>query len=281
MIDPANPTRLSRFSFPVANEVTPIAMSTQPPTFENRRTQTRRPLQTLTKIVFPNDERPPVIGFNRDLSWGGACLIVPDALPPAATTFQLMMSWKPDMPILANARLLRTQLLADGRTQLAVRFSQLTLHHHARLLEFLSQTSPEEDHEKDKQERALAPALEIVVNDPAQMQRLLAGIATGRQTLTVFHAYAVDQSISFSLTGMLDGEGDRLRARIVEVQPFQIADCDWTTLYRVTLTFEHPLASLKKYVERQLDQPIRLPSFSATGLPPVSAPGFDHEGSPV
>jgi hypothetical protein len=52
-------------------------------------------------------------------------------------------------------------------------------------------------------------------------------------------------------------------------------------LYRVTLTFEHPLASLKKYVERQLDQPIRLPSFSATGLPPVSAPGFDHEGSPV
>jgi hypothetical protein len=52
-------------------------------------------------------------------------------------------------------------------------------------------------------------------------------------------------------------------------------------LYRVTLTFEHPLASLKKYVERQLDQPLRLPSFSATGLPPVSAPGFDHEGSPV
>ena len=159
-----------------------------------------------------------------------------------------MMSWKPDAPILANARLLRTQLLADGRTQLAVRFSQLTLHHHARLLEFLSQTSPEEDHEKDKQERALAPALEIVVNDPAQMQRLLAGIATGRQTLTVFHAYAVDQSISFSLTGMLDGEGDRLRARIVEVQPFQIADCDWTTLYRRASAYPYKSISYSSYV---------------------------------
>ncbi|WP_201098827.1 PilZ domain-containing protein [Thiocystis minor] len=264
-------SRPQRFSPPVANEVTPIAMPHQPTSFPNRRTQPRRSIRLLTKIVFPDGERPPLSGFTHDLSWGGACLLVSDVLPPAVADFQLMMSWTPEQPILANACLLRSRVREDGRTQIAVRFSQLTLAHHARLVSLLEQSRHE-----GEAVLPLAPALEIVVNEPAQMHRLLAEIATGRLTLTVFHAYEIDQSIRFSLTRMRDRDGEGLRARIVDVQPFQINDFDWITVYRITLRFEHPLASLKQSVERQLDQalaasPHDTPLFAVAFAPVADA----------
>ncbi|MBK5965763.1 hypothetical protein CCR95_17180 [Thiocystis minor] len=275
VMPPTDPLSTCRSTLPFANEVTRRAMPNPAPPFIQRRAHLRRPLQTLTKLVFSGTETP-LIALHRDLSWGGASLIVPGALPPEAKTFQLELPWKPDRPVLANARLLRATVLEDGRTQIAVRFSQLTLEHHARLVSLLEPSHPE-----DEAAPPLASALEFAVNEPAQRHRLLAEIATGRLTLTVFHAYAVDQSIRFSLTGMTPDDGEGLRARIVEVQPVQMADDDWITLYRITLRFEHPLASLKQSVERQLDQPIHLPAFATTPFPLASAPGVNHEGSPA
>ena len=99
-----------------------------------------------------------------------------------------------------------------------------------------------------------------------------AQIASGRHTVTVFDAYAVDQSICFTLAGTRTPDSVRLRARVVEVRETPIHGSDWAHLYDLTVEFEHPREAIKTMIHRLV---------SAVTRPGWRGASSDRRGSPA
>ncbi len=219
-----------------------------------RRTQARIRVQIpLTVTVSGRSE--PLRAVSQDLSWGGVQLTLSEPLPQATQALHIVFPWRRDQSITAEAQILRRTRLANGRWLIAARFNRLSLHSQSRLERLLTVLESGAAVTDRTGPQALVRELEVSVEDSGELRRMQQQIATGRYTVTVFDAYAVDQSICFTLAGTRTPDSVRLRARVVAVRETSIHGADWAHLYNLTVEFEHPRAAIKTMIHRLYGPP--------------------------
>lgn len=244
-----------------------------------RRTQTRIRVQIPIKVIIPGIAEP-VTALNEDISWGGALFVIANPLPEGTDLLRIVLPWKKDDQITAEARFLRSRTLENGRYLIAVRFVSLSPRSQSRLEKLLNMLGAGAK-ANDGGSGGLVKELEITVHDTEELRDLLAQITEGRYTVTVFDAYEADQSIRLSITGTNDLPGIRLRTRVAAVEKSHAKGFEWADLYTLTLEFEHPRKSLKALAGLLLNQLSEtkdesnfgyseIPSWVRTATPPIA-----------
>ena len=225
-----------------------------------RRTQKRIPVQIPIEVIRPVLEVPIQV-MNQDLCWGGASFILPDPEPVDGERLRLSLPWTRGERILVDAHVLRTSRLADGCSLVAVRFNSLSPPDHARLEKLLTMLKASETAPDRSGSTHLVRELEITANEVGELRDMLTQIATGRFKITVFDAYETNESISLLIAGTSNLSSIRLRARVAEGQATN--QHRRYALHTITLEFEHPLESIRAFVDLLLGQ---LPAQDALGL---------------
>ncbi|WP_200374974.1 PilZ domain-containing protein [Thiocystis violacea] len=239
-----------------------------------RRTQVRIRVEIPVKVLVRGLDEP-LIALTRDLSWGGILFTLSQPLPLATRSLRIVLPWRQGEAINVLAAILRTKVLQDGRLLVGARFASLSPRGQSRLerlLKTLGDTLAPVDKVGPTE---LVRELEVNANDTEELRRILAAIASGRHSLTVFEAYAYNQSLCFSLAGTEQWSGIRLRARVVEVKPTSITGFDAVPLHDVTLAFEHPKEALEKLIQFLLGQ------LSDAGQAPALPKGAPRSLAPV
>lgn len=211
----------------------------------DRRTQARIDLNIPVDLTLPGGGEP-VRALTRDLSWGGALLQITDPLPKGVDSLLLSLPWRRGKNIRALAKLLRESPLPEGGSLLALRFISLSPRSQSRLERLLQMLQPPDA------DSALFRELEVTVTDVEELRQILTQVLEGRYKVTVFDAYQVDQSIRLSITGTLDLPTIRLRARVRAVEQSEVKECDWATLYTLSLEFEHPGKTIRTFIDQVL-----------------------------
>ncbi len=221
-----------------------------------RRTQRRIQVEIPVTLVVRGLAQP-LTAAAKDVSWGGILLDLAQPLPPGTGTVRIILPWKREERITLLAQVLRAKRLQDGHYLTAARFLSLSPRSHARLERLLATLNATGTHPETGPSE-MVKELEVSVNDLEELRRIMESIASGRHTLIVFEAYAVNQSLCLVLTGTEEWTGMRLRARVVEVKPTTMPGFAGVHLYAVTLQFEHPresLANVIHYILGQLPDP--------------------------
>ncbi|TCT22768.1 PilZ domain-containing protein [Thiobaca trueperi] len=257
----------------------------------DRRTQARIRVQIPIKVILPGVAEP-VTALNEDISWGGALFAMAEPLPQQTEPLRIVLPWKRDEQITADARLLRARPLENGRYLVAVRFVSLSPRSQSRLERLLKMLGAGGTQAHGGPSDGLVRELEVTVNDAEDLRRMLLQIAEGHYSVTVFDAYELDQSIRLSIAGTKDLPGIRLRTRVVKVEKSHTKGFEWADLHTLTLEFEHPRKSLKALAslllgqlpETQDDSYLcfsEIPSWVRTAAPPLGKSSGDSQPCPV
>lgn len=214
----------------------------------DRRTQTRIQVNIPIQVTFPG-VTAPVTAINLDISWGGVLFSMTEPPPEQASSLRVVLPWKQGERITADAHLIRAKVLQDGTYLIAARFFSLTPRSHSRLEHLLKMLQGGRSAGQNDHSSSLVRELEVTANDVDDLRHMLAQIASGRLSVTVFDAYDIDQSIKLSIAGTTGAPGIRLRARVVDLNKTQPTGFYWTELYTLTLEFEHPRKSIKTFVD--------------------------------
>jgi hypothetical protein len=220
---------------------------------QERRTQARIRVQIPITLSLHLKEQP-VTAVSQDLSWGGVLFTISEPLPKTIQSLRIVLPWRRQEHITADAQVLRTRQLLDGRHLVAARFASLSPRSQSRLERLLKMLKASASTADRAGPGELVRELDVIANDAEELHQMLEQIATGRHLVTVFDAYEVNQSICFSIEGTENLAGVRLRARVVEVKKAPVPGFDWAHLYTLALAFEHPRESIKTVTEQLLGQ---------------------------
>ncbi|WP_200388207.1 PilZ domain-containing protein [Thiocapsa imhoffii] len=218
----------------------------------NRRTQCRVGAQIPIEVQLPGVDHA-ITAMNQDISWGGAQFIAALPVSTLPKRVRLVFPWRAQEKITVMAEIVRAQRLEGGRYQVAVRFEMLSARSQARLeklLRMLRAATPDTDDDAD----CMVRELELAIDDVGSLRDILEQIATGHLIVTVFDAFAVGQSIRLSVRRTEDMPGLRLRARVREVETLAMPALERAQLYRLSLSFEHPPAAIKEFVDTLIEQ---------------------------
>lgn len=186
----------------------------------------------------------PLTVQNRDISWGGVRFAVAREAMRGAESVTMRFPWTKGNQFSAEAKILRKESLDDEHDLVAARFSSLTTADERRLEKLLQLL--QYPGEADSEEQApLVPILEVLIADAEEMRQKLTELADGRLSVTVFEAYAVNQSIRLILGEVNDQPPLRLRARVAEVVPNTAQGGSSWSVFDVRLQFEHPIEELR------------------------------------
>lgn len=239
----------------------------KPPSFRSeRRTQTRIQVHIPVEISLP-DRVDCLLGMNRDLSWGGACFLLPIPLARETGSMRISLPWAREKRLSAEARLLRCMPLGDGHSLVAVRFCSVAPGDQRRLEKLLNMLQASEVASLRRGPGGLVKELEVTLNEAAELRVMLAQIATGRLTVTVFDAYAPNQSISLLIAGATNLASIQLRACVAETRMVDRVNSTWPVLHTLLLIFEHPSHAIRDLVDFLLD---RLPEAQDAIVPIIS-----------
>lgn len=220
---------------------------TSAPLVLEHRTQARALVEIpITVVVRGHPE--PLRGQTLDISWGGVLFTLAEPLPKTNHAVQISLPRGGRQPISAEAHILRSTLLADGRALFAARFASLLPQDHKRLERLLKLLMKGGAAGSRPTPDALVRTLVVNANDSQELRHMLNEIATGRHQVTVFESYEVGQSIAFSLAGTNEAEELSLRARVVEISDSAIPGAEWAHLHDITVEFEHPLDAIRALI---------------------------------
>jgi hypothetical protein len=210
-----------------------------------RRSRSQRRLTMTTPIRLKtglNGETIPV--ENRDISWGGIRFSVPKGRMPETSSITIQFPWTQGDLLSVDAEILRTESLDEEHDLVAARFSSLSSADHRRLERLLEMLhSPTEG--MSEQDVPLAPALEVMMSDPDEIQEKLEELGAGRMSVTVLETYEINQSIRLILGGVSTNRTLRLRARVADITPLMTEEDSAWPIYDLDLRFEHPIEELK------------------------------------
>lgn len=213
---------------------------------QERRSHRRLDAGVSIRIQCPGQDKA-IAAINQDISWGGAQFVAETfpATPPSSLT--LTFPWHHGKTFSADAEVVRTERLGDGRTQFGVRFCCVTPEHQRRLEKLLKLLAEREDAAGAASPTPLTDKLEILFNDAEDLQHLLTQMHTGVLSVTAFGAYRMDQSLMFCIGGTADTPEVRIRARVIGQESMPCSDdSGWAHLVSLTLRFEHQLDDLAR-----------------------------------
>ncbi|EXJ15232.1 PilZ domain-containing protein [Imhoffiella purpurea] len=212
----------------------------------NRRTQRRLGTKTTTiGVTVPGQSRAIEVEIH-NLSWGGAFFIASDPAVCQCERMRLTFPWLEDQTFSAEADMMRCEQLADGRFAVAVRFYCIASNDQMRLTRLLKLLISKEDRTGPDSTIPIAETLDLTVTDDDEMRERLQQIGSGRLSLTVFGAYALDQSLSLNLSGSQRYPDLYLRARVTGQEIISIPFTNQPELVKLELSFEHPEEDLHK-----------------------------------
>ncbi|GEM_PF-2565964 len=217
----------------------------------DRRTQTRIQVNIPIKVTFSRMIEP-MNAVNQDISWGGVLFVIAEPPPQETGSLRIVLPWKQNEKITADAHLVRVKRLQNGSYLIAARFYSLSPRSHSRLERLLKMLHGDQVSTLETNS-FLVRDLEVTVNDTNELRRTLVQIATGRYTVTVSSAYEKNQSIRLSIAGTRGLPVIRLRARITDVEKLSSSYFDWADLYTLKLLFEHPRSAIKTFVDLLLN----------------------------
>lgn len=234
------------------------------PTGSDRRVQSRFSVETQVMLARRAGGEKIAVQ-NRDLSWGGASLILPAGASDVGDSVVLEFPWCQNGSFSARAEVAWTRPVEDGRCIAGVRFSKLLVRDEDRLERLLSMLA--DPGRPDQPPLSLTERLELVFNDGDDMRATLEDLREGHMKVTSFRRYDLDQSILFALGGHGKPPVLRLRARVIGRSPAVVGkDCGEPGVYPIELAFEHPLDDLRRAVDyviqrvKRSSEPVLLPA---------------------
>lgn len=223
----------------------------------DRRTQPRVEARIQVRLA-PESGSESVGAQNLDLSWGGASLLLPDTRLKVGESVKLEFPWTPGRSFYARAEVIRCQESPDGYLT-GVRFSKLLVRHEARLERLLGLLI---EPRRQSGELALSPQVDIDFMDTEGIASALEEIRSGRYQVTSFRPYEPGQSLMLVLIWQGRVPLLRLRARVKDSRALQIkrphlspaAVAQAPVLHQMDLSFEHPLADLRRTIDPLADR---------------------------
>jgi c-di-GMP-binding flagellar brake protein YcgR len=222
------------------------AVESQPLSGADKRGQLRISMRAPVDVTHPDGEWMHR-ALLRDISWGGASVVTPTALPTCERMRLLLPAARgTKIPILATV-LERYEQRDEFVYRL--RFDSLSPDDEARLqqvLEILLTTTPDEGR---RSEARLVHRLEIECGDTGDFRATIEDISTDGLMLTVLEPLALNQSLLLHLSCAETALQLALRARVVHQTPISNGEIQ---AYQVGLHFEHPTEQLRQRVSAVL-----------------------------
>lgn len=226
-----------------------------------RRGQARVPAATQVRVVL--EGREPFSVQNRDLSWGGASLLLPVPASELSKTLGLEFPCAQGRSFSVRAEVVRADPVGDSHVMVGVRFSKLLVRDEERLERLLGMLMDP----KQRAEGGMAERLEMDFLDREDMVTTLTEIRDGELSTVSLVPYQPDQSLLLILAGSGDLPTLQLRARVTAQQALTDGGTSKEhQLFAIDLKFEHPADDLKSTV----DPMIRRLSRQRTQLDPAA-----------
>ncbi len=248
-----------------------MTSETMSPAYE-RRVQARLPVQLPVQIQCEGEDQPRR-AMLLDLSWGGALCQTRSALPVQQQQLvYLYLPWEENDRIQIEAQLLRKKVIGIGQYLVALRFRRLSLSNHNRLERLLGKLIHQDPLHRELKTKPLVATLEVPIRTIEDWRTALTQIAKGRLIISTPLSFMPGQSIGLRFNGVPRQARLNLRARVLHSEPRP--NPDGTTVYRLTLMFEHPDDALLNWTQWLLSQ---IPA-NATG--PLPADSKDLSPAP-
>ena len=212
-----------------------------------KRSQRRLNVEMPIQVISCESDRPITV-HDQDLSWGGVKFIASDPLIREGSCLKLIFPWVNGQSFNAEAKVVRREMLPNGCDRFAARFTSLCQRSERRLEKLLEILAEHDQEAASDGSMPTMERLEIIFGDEDEMHEKLAQIADGKLSVIVFGAYEVDQTILLMIGSTRDFPGLRLRARVHAQTTQQSKSCEWASLVRLDLRFEHPLEELEQFV---------------------------------
>jgi hypothetical protein len=214
-----------------------------------RRTQTRVPVHTQVRVAL-NGGQERIVVQNRDLSWGGASLLLPVRPSELGKTIGVELPWGQGRYLATRAEVVRAEPVGNEHTMVGVRFSKLMVRDEERLERLLGMLI-DAGTQGTGQQVTMAERFEVDFIDREDMRAVLSEIREGWLHITSFRPYRPDQSLLFVINGFGDLPSLQLRARVEGHEALKGDDGKpgAPRLFSIDLRFEHPAEDLKRVVD--------------------------------
>jgi hypothetical protein len=218
------------------------------PSLWERRTQTRVPVRTQVRVAL-NGGQERIVVQNRDLSWGGASLLLPVRPSELGKTIGVELPWGQGRYLATRAEVVRAEPVGTDHALVGVRFSRLLVRDEERLERLLGMLM--EHGEAGADLVTMAERFEVEFIDRDDLRAVLEEIREGWLHIASFRPYRPDQSLLFVINGVGDLPSLQLRARVeghdaCKAEESKLAQ---PRLFAIDLRFEHPAEDLKRVVD--------------------------------
>jgi c-di-GMP-binding flagellar brake protein YcgR len=206
-----------------------------------KRKQLRINVTAPIQIVWPGRATTSK-AYLQNISWGGASIVVDDAMTHSGDTLQVLLPGIKSPVIKIEAKALRTWKLSSSEGEgMAIRFSSIATKDQDEFEEVLKMLAKSGDNEGLRQHARLTQRLDIQFDGPDDLHATLDDISAGGLGITVPDPLEIGQSLE-SIISTLDGDCTlKLRARVVRLEPVKMGN---VTLFHAGLKFEHPSREL-------------------------------------
>lgn len=217
------------------------------PALWERRTQTRVPVRTEVRVAL-SGMADKVVVQNRDLSWGGASLLLPVRPSEVGETLGLEFPWAQGRYFNVRAQVVRAEPVGADQALVGVRFSKLLVRDEERLERLLSMLM--DPRGLDSGRVSMAERLEIDFIDRDDMCAVLREVRGGHLHTASFRPYREDQSLLIVFSGLGDLPSLQLRARVERSAALSLGgEAADPGIYTIDLRFEHPSDDLRRAVD--------------------------------
>jgi hypothetical protein len=218
------------------------------PSLWERRTQARVPVSTQVRVAL-NGGQERIVVQNRDLSWGGASLLLPVRPSELGQTIGVELPWGQGRYLATRAEVVRAEPVGTDHALVGVRFSKLLVRDEERLERLLGMLM--EPGEAGADQVTMAERFEVDFIDREDLQAVLGEIREGWLHIASFRPYRPDQSLLFVINGVGDLPSLQLRARVEGHGAFKADDGKPAEprLFAIDLRFEHPAEDLRQVVD--------------------------------
>jgi hypothetical protein len=189
-----------------------------------------------------------IIVHNKDLSWGGASVIVPLAALDANDSLVLRFPGHKAMKFSARAEVVWTRSIDDGHYLAGVSFSKLCVNDEKQLQSLLSVLARSGD--KSEQNTIAKNCVEMYFLDREEMLAALEKIRSGSMETALFRSVQANERMPLVLTGYGDLPTLHLRARVLWQKAFSSkGNGAESGPFRVELALDHPGGDLKRAID--------------------------------
>lgn len=225
---------------------------------QERRTQPR--VEARIEVRLTPEIASGSIGVqNLDLSWGGVRLLLPETPLAVGESVKLEFPWTPGRSFYARADVVRSERVSEGFVT-GLRFSKLLVRHESRLERLLGLLMGPGRHETPG--ASLSPQIDLDFMDVQGIISALEEIHGGRYQITSFRPYGVNQSLMLAFIWQGRVTLLRLRARVRELRRVELKRANLSPsaaalaqpLFRMDLSFEHPLADLRRAIDPLMER---------------------------